>query len=579
MQSEPFADGERSLEGPLSAPLRQAVEAIRQEPIPTDSMCRALEAARHACVRPVSRRRIVRRMLVGAGIAAAVLLAGVLWKHQPSVAWADVVEAVAAKPWVHVATTDANGQITGEAWVSPTHEITAFRSTRYVRYDDHRLRIYHGYDPQEGVLYRVPDVGLADKPYFIQISQTLQALFDGSETEKKSLAKMVSLAFCRDVPVKLVAKNRRVPKDNPGLVEYELTAQGLDTASGPIETVIRLDAKTGVPHSWTIRGKFNGIELQRRLTFDYPEQGPADVYALGVPTSAKLVDRVPRGDVARLIDAMRAERSRFDDYFAVVVATTDGGPGDWWGYKPDVIWRKGNKWRREWPVSWPIMIPPDANADQASWFLNYVSTLTDYRVLSACDGKTMYRLNYRSQGEVYQGPTYPLGTPLVRFAAFPGESVISSPVTDQPGDTIPLIFTFMPEYRSHPPMGVPSEQYEPILETDPKEGPAGTVLLRVVQSGKPRGAKRSSFPAGFRFWIDPSHSYVAMRSEFDYRGGTDTFIVEQLERSPQGHWYPTVVREKDASTSQEGTTYDRLWHYFLDFNAEIPDELFELPGK
>ena len=36
-----------------------------------------------------------------------------------------------------------------------------------------------------------------------------------------------------------------------------------------------------------------------RFVLDYPEEGPADIYALGVPRSAKVVDRVPKPDCPR----------------------------------------------------------------------------------------------------------------------------------------------------------------------------------------------------------------------------------------------------------------------------------------
>ena len=42
-----------------------------------------------------------------------------------------------------------------------------------------------------------------------------------------------------------------------------------------------------------------GQHIATECRFDYPEKGPADVYDLGVPKTAKLVDRVPTADLAR----------------------------------------------------------------------------------------------------------------------------------------------------------------------------------------------------------------------------------------------------------------------------------------
>ena len=72
-----------------------------------------------------------------------------------------------------------------------------------------------------------------------------------------------------------------------------------------------------------------------RFVLDYPEEGPADIYALGVPRSAKIVDRVPKPDLARVIDGVKTSRQRFaDSYYAIVAETMDDPRGrrsdKWW---------------------------------------------------------------------------------------------------------------------------------------------------------------------------------------------------------------------------------------------------------
>jgi len=76
-----------------------------------------------------------------------------------------------------------------------------------------------------------------------------------------------------------------------------------------------------------------------------------------------------------------------------------------------------------------------------------------------------------------------------------------------------------------------------------------------------------------RFWIDPARSFVAMEWEL----GDMPYIVEELAQSPRGHWYPTRVRRKNAVRSADRATVlgDQIFHFFLDFDAELPDSLFE----
>ena len=58
-----------------------------------------------------------------------------------------------------------------------------------------------------------------------------------------------------------------------------------------------------------------------QFIFSYPEKGPVDVYALGVPRDAKLVDLVPPADLARVIDGIKASAERFGPYFTINVIT------------------------------------------------------------------------------------------------------------------------------------------------------------------------------------------------------------------------------------------------------------------
>ena len=55
------------------------------------------------------------------------------------------------------------------------------------------------------------------------------------------------------------------------------------------------------------------------------------------------------------------------------------------------------------------------------------------------------------------------------------------------------------------------------------------------------------------------------------------YVIENFKQSPEGFWYPTVVRQKTVTGSNEDNddSWDRVYRYFLDFEAEIPDSLFE----
>ena len=73
--------------------------------------------------------------------------------------------------------------------------------------------------------------------------------------------------------------------------------------------------KSRLPRFWDIESS-GGERLRRE--FDYPESGPADVVAMGVPATARRVDRVPADDLVRVLDGLKTGRNRFDDYCGYV---------------------------------------------------------------------------------------------------------------------------------------------------------------------------------------------------------------------------------------------------------------------
>ena len=60
---------------------------------------------------------------------------------------------------------------------------------------------------------------------------------------------------------------------------------------------------------------WSSIEME----LSYPETGPIDIYDLGVPRDAKLVDRVPADDIRRVISEIKSSAERFEEHLALNV--------------------------------------------------------------------------------------------------------------------------------------------------------------------------------------------------------------------------------------------------------------------
>jgi hypothetical protein len=339
------------------------------------------------------------------------------------------------------------------------------------------------------------------------------------------------------------------------------------TVNGPMDEATRAKLEEEYAKGKLKTKPPSGDRLEATMLFDYPEHGPADIYALGVPRSARLEDRVPQGDLARVIDGVNRSREKFPKTYLAIV-TKDFGTG--YLPAPQFFWRKGDRWRREYrlPVAHTpeerkaikaLKFPP-AGTDMVAW---WKATTRGWRVqpVEVCDGNAIYaHVSKTSEPEWKK---------IHRGAGFVGE-----------------VQSLLPERRGYPHISTSSETMTFELEKAPKAGPSGAVLL-TFRSTAPKGRPTSGYVA--QYWIDPAKSHLAVRQVWTWmdpetgkpkRPG-DVWVVDGAAQAPNGIWYPTVVRRKGTVDQDgKGTFVDEIWTYSVDFQAEIPDDMFRpVPSK
>ena len=463
---------------------------------------------------PPARRTVLwkRPMVLGSGIAAAFVAAAVLLMiSRPANAWPEVAQALQGRPWVHTRTVGPDGKEASEVWFCPKLGVTAGRHGTEIEYHDRGLRIVMKYLRDEGVIYRLPE----SPDHTVQMLDFFSQLLDSKAPTKSPFP-----------GTDVVAQSRQdVVENGRAWVDLELTLRvvGSDRQQ---RIRIRVDPNTKLPHSMVFQSK-EGPE--GTTLFDYPERGPADLYELGAPRTAKIVDRVPADDLERIGAGLKTGRVRFDDYRAIM----DMGDGT----NAKRVWRKGRKWRAEslhsFAKEWPIF---PRNADSAWWKEHQ----GDYAVLlqAVCDGERVYY--YKIEGNPFDAKAKQ--PPIVTLSN--AQAINPS---DDPFMPWPHLFV---EHLSHPNVWPPTPEREFILDAKPADGPAGTIRLRVRDT---RSADRAR-PDLHKLWIDPVHGYISMRTEicvFESLNPpkiafVDTMIMENLRQSPSGFWYPTQVRRKTS---------------------------------
>jgi len=539
----------------LSGDLRAAVERLKQQPVPEAAMRSALDRAARCdspLQRPPHRSRLI--AVLGFAAAAAACIALGVWFLRPSDLWADVVKAVQAKPWIHGTLRGTSPGQSREFWISTSRAIGGARSEEEISFFDDRLRITYRYEPPKKILYRLP----ATAKDLAQLFEIFQGLFRGDAELKTEFSGMI----LKD------QKRRQTEKDGRKWDEYELRLQIPSRPDDDARMTFIVDAQTRLPHSMTMNNR-GGQSVE--WSFDYPENGPADIYALGVPKDAKLIDRVPKGDMSRIYAAIEAGRDRFDDFHAIVVRglPPDLSPGHGPGREfpmAFLVWKKGRRWRIEvGPAAALLEEPVPANKEKKEW-VREACRKGFFTTASVCDGKAIYEGNGSSDAKK-RGTFEFVSTTDGAHACSYGEAQV-----------------VMPFMRGYPPaFNQPNDRTEETLNLKPSEGPPNTLLVtsRLVDMRSHDPARTFTFS---RFWLDPMRGYAVVRYDLLFadpavKPPTDRDrqeLMDQWEQTPGGLWYPTRVGEGSLLNGfKTGATW---YHFFLDFKADMPDDLFK-PAK
>ena len=522
-----------------------------------------------------------RAWFAGAG-AAAVALIELLFCLQPSnIAWSQVTEAVRAMPWIHMKAVDGEGR-SQETWISFSQNVAAMRAAQMVSYDDLRSGIRYQYDLPQQKLYRLSvNDGAAEE--IASVVGLFQAIFRGDAIREGDLFRL------------RIVKQRQQTVTEQGrrwiLYELELEKQGggpkPPVEIPPISMVIRVNPEKMLPSSWTItQGKFEVTQpdsktvtreaVKVEIAFDYPAEGPADIYALGVPRDAPVEDRMPPPDLDRIIKIVQQHRRDFGDYLAVA-----GGYSRDESYIVHLIRCKGDKFRVDEGIGGTRHVASGDEMEQW-WRERGKELLLAGAALS--DGRRVYEHSF-VKSEPWWKPSMDHVSQGDGRAAAAGVRVSAG---------ISNAAEFFVDLLAYPPRLDPQQLASSPLWTthfDPKgeNGPAGSVRVELQLAHQSRPDDRSAFHKE-EFWLQPKYGYAVVKHvtsdcpalDADPRRKDKQLVYEYdgFRQTPRGVWYPTVSRYKNAIQSKNKSKpggiefHDEVTYFHLDFTAELPDELF-----
>jgi hypothetical protein len=442
-----------------------------------------------------------------------------------------------------------------------------------VRFEDHRLDVYYSYDPAEQVVYRGPVVWRSQAGENESMAAAIKVLLQSERTVDRPLDQLGFLGPEREKMKLLDQSVKKVTEQGRDWLDYRLTVSHAG-ATQPMKMLFRVNAVTKLPEMCRMEGHWDGKPVSVETHFDFPEKGPADIYDLGVPRTARFVDRVPSGDLDRIWKTLQAGRQWMDNYRAIFVVRHEGIEYAWWTAMPTMFYRKGPKLRADYVCSWTgnlsdVKRPAEAE-DLGKWWAERIKSFQFYPHYVLRDS-TLYTSELK---EVTDRD----GSKHLDIV-----SVQRLPQNTQPGETFPPEYSMRPEFACRPPMGLGNPDMEPVLEMHPTDGPRGCILLRVRRtSNKDRiNDKGFGMPDVERYWLDPQRDYIVMQWDTitrDEKGKEAIFerdTVEETARSPQGVWYATRIRRTFPSRARNGNFGDQVYQLYVDFTIDFPDALFE----
>ncbi len=447
----------------------------------------------------------------------------------PSVGWADVTKAIQSQKWIRGTVAYSDGR-RGTMWLSPERQVWAFRSEGSFRFFDGRERAkyeyYHGSE-------RITKLPLGEE----NAQRVLPV--DALSQDKDALGPWL---FGTE---KIVDQKRReVTEAGKTWIEFEMVLWRGDVN----QATLRVDPETKLPVYLLLTSPEDATEAFK-WQFDYPPDGPTDIYALGVPREIQIDDRVPSAEALRVLDAIAASRAQIGDFRLMVAEQEDD--------RTFIVRRKGDRWRVD--VCRGSDLPKSADGLALSdWFAERLKGFRQIP-LYVCDGKTVYKnwgmANIERRIDLRAGRN-PAPQDLMSGDGLGGLSGATS---------VKLACLVYPDLT--PRRGWPFE-----FDPHPTDAP-GCVLIK-------RSALSTIGSVAHEwYYIDPAKGHAVVRVELfmappdspasPKANSGQSLRMEDFQLSPHGFWYPTVVH----NTLREDKTTVR---YQFDFKADLPDSLFTI---
>jgi hypothetical protein len=524
-------------EDELADPLKSVIESIagdQPDKTPMDSFLSTLKE--HPPIRSLPRRsarsKPIRSRLLATLISTAAMIAILLgWHFLPTAnALENIAKALANVPCIKATTIVDHKK--SERWLVASTDQTALRNDQQIEFADGTAGTLVTYDLRTKELVKSFLPEKRNSALLVELVESLAAIGRG------------------DVPKSIRGMTIKAAKvDRTGVrrsVHLDLLSQDGEMSGS---AMITLQDNGDLPIAGVVNLSKGNMSQQIETTWEYPANGPADIFELGVPPGTPLIDRIPTPAVKQLVAAVYKGRLEFDDYRAVVFATISETLHDIDVNEVSLVSKKANQ------------LVVLRNADELNALEGQGRAQVAAQILADpqsirwvpshfIDGQTLYSFNHKLTTGVH----------------------ISRSQDIAAGFIVPA-YERVPHLVGRPATGIGLGTVGATLELSDETDSADSVLLRTHQSltdedpPSPVQRLRSA-----EYWIAKTQDFLVLRTQSLWEdGSTSVVTIGDLVQSPSGKWYPKI-----ASRSRDDGSHPTVHSYHVDFSGPLPKTMFDV---
>ena len=454
-----------------------------------------------------------------------------------SVGLARTLEAMQGQAWVHSVESTRLGTV-HEIWRRQDGRIVAFKKPNgSVCYTDYVGNVEYEYNRNSNKIV----ISLVAGSHVLALDETpLEMVANIIESAEKAGAKARHLG-----PAEPGTTTEVIRLDYPDVFHLSSTILTRDTVTN---LLLRVE--------WIRRA---GEEVV--VAFDYPDPGPTDIYALGVPADATVYDTRPTGPAMTLVKRIQERLDRgFGDHQAILLESEIENDVVYLPMHVSVFRQKGPRKRWDYyrafnfrglDLPYPGEEGRWPNLSMAHVFDVIASGAMSPTHQMVFDGsRTVTRQVYNREVQVHESPAdqfkIPWGAPWARY----------------------LPSLAWPDLYFEIQMGSSAHAKTEVLELPADPNRPGLVGLRLVRFAETQDC-----------WFDPARDHVLMeRIRIQQRVNTRREFVRELGQASTGVWYPRVIEVESTNLGPDGVpdrTLRRERRILFEGKPVIDDAIFD----